>query len=446
MLTGNIVHAESLSLDTPGKINRLMNYYLQINPKEYTYKLKNGLKIIVIPDSRFNIARFQIIYYVGSNDEYTGITGISHVVEHMLFRGTEHHSGAEYDQLFTSSAADANAITDREFTTYYTTTNIENLPQVFELEADRMKNSLFDLNVFKKELEVVKEEQRQRANVDTILSNRVMASTYITSGLHNPTIGWIHDLNKMTVKKAKAWYQKWYQPNNATIILCGNVEPSKIFRLADSFFGSIPTKLISRQDNSEIELIGKKTIEIHFPRAVPSVKFFYTLPILNIHEIAAINALWNILNIKLTKKIPYFTSISSTLDNFQHHSEFAINANFTTENYQERINSINSYIEALKNDAPADKDFDITEQDLLDEKNLIFNWLISQCDSTASIVYWVSWREEQQWTQADLMQFYQESAQITLTDLHTVANKYLIENNLTIGLVKKGDPNDPPTE
>ena len=444
MHTGNILYAESISLDTPGKINRLLNYYLQINPKEYIYKLKNGLKIIVIPDSRFKIARVQIIYYVGANDEYTGITGISHVVEHMLFRGTEHHSGAEYDQLFTS--ADANAITDREYTTYYTTTNIDNLPQVFELEADRMKNALFDLNAFKNELEVVKEEQRQRANVDTILYNRVMASANITNGLHNPTIGWIHDLNKMTVKKAKSWYQKWYQPNNATILICGNVEPSKIFKLAESYFGSIPTKPISRQDNSDIDFIGKKTIEIHFPRAVPSVKFFYTLPVHNFHELAAINALWNILNLKLTKKTPYFTSISSSLDIYQHHSEFSINANFITEDYQKRINLINSYIEALKKDAPEDKAFDITEQDLLDEKNLLFNWLISQCDSLASIVYWASWREGLQWTQTDLMQFYQESAQITLTDLHTVAKKYFIENNLTVGLVKKGDPNDPPTE
>lgn len=450
VLTENIVHAETSSLDKPSKMQRELNFFLQHYPKEYTHTLKNGLKIIAIPYSGFNIARFQIIYYVGANDEEVGDSGISHVVEHMLFRGTKNHSRAEYNQLFAYSSADANAETARSYTSFFTTSTIDNLPKVFELEADQMNNALFEPHAFKTELEVVKQEQRQRAaNQNTILTTRIMASSYITGAFHHPVIGWINDLNKMTLEKAKSWYKRWYHPNNATILVCGNIEPSKIFALAERNFGSIPNKTITRSENSELGFIGKRTVEIHFPHAIPSIEFFYGLPDvskMSIRELAALNALSEILTVKLEKKTPNFTSFDLAFNTDPINSSFSIIANFSTDDYVARINLIADYIDALKSDTPADKTFEIIEQDLLNEKKELLNWLVAQGDSISSITALVSLREELQWSQADLIQYFYETILLTKDDLHAVATKYLTENKLTIGIVKKGDSNNAPME
>lgn len=442
-------HAYTNSLNTSEKIQKKLNYFLRNLPKEYSYTLKNGLKVIAIPYSHSNVARFEILYHVGANDEYAGVTGISHVVEHMIFRGTTHHTRSEYDQIFTSSAADANAETSREYTSYYTTTTLDNLPHVFDLEADRMHNALFNPEDFKKEIEVVKEEQRQRADVDAILLNRIMASAFISSASHNPIIGWIHDLNKINASEAKAWYQRWYHPNNAVIIVCGHIEPSKIFALAETFFGNIPSTPINRQENSEINPIGKKTVEIHFPRASPGVQFYYALPDyrkMNMREIAALSVLSDILNLRLKKKTPYFTSLSSSYDATLLHSSFSINSTFTSEDYQERINQITNYVDMLKQETPVDKTFEFTEQDLLDDKNWFLSTFIELCDDIDTLSIITNSREQSLWSYKDQTVFYYKLTQISLADLHEVARKYLTENNLTIGLIKNGDPNQPPKE
>ena len=204
--------------------------------------LDNGLKIVVKPDRRSPVVVSQIWYKVGSSDEPAGLTGISHVLEHMMFKGSERLAPGEFSRIIAEHGGRENAFTSKDYTAYYQQLEKSRLPVSFELEAERMRHLRLTDEEFQKEVKVVMEERRLRTEdrPEGLLYEQFMVTAYQVHSYRNPIIGWMDDLKKLRVDDLKDWYRRWYAPNNATLVVVGDVEPSAVFDLARRHFGAIP--------------------------------------------------------------------------------------------------------------------------------------------------------------------------------------------------------------
>lgn len=243
--------------------------------------LHNGLKILVKEDHRAPIAVSMIWYNVGSADEPGGITGVSHAIEHMMFKGTPSYPLGVYSKTIATLGGQDNAFTNNDYTAYFATLDATKLETSFKLEADRMNHLLLDPTEFAKEIKVIQEERRLRTddNPQALAFERFLATAHLTAPYHHPVIGWMSDLKQMRVEDVKAWYQRYYAPNNATLVVVGDVKPQEVFDLAKKYFDAIPQKPIeSRHPQKEPPALGKKVININAPAKLPMLLIGYSVP------------------------------------------------------------------------------------------------------------------------------------------------------------------------
>lgn len=203
--------------------------------------LENGMKVIVKEDHRAPIMVSQVWYKVGASYEPDGITGVSHALEHMMFKGTHSHPPGEFSRIIAANGGTENAFTGRDYTAYFQTMSSDRLEIALELEADRMRNLTLPAEEFAKEIEVVKEERRLRTEDKPTgqLYEQFSALAYRSLPYANPVIGWMNDLGNMQVEDLAAWYRLWYAPNNATLVVVGDVVPEEVFRMAKDYFGPL---------------------------------------------------------------------------------------------------------------------------------------------------------------------------------------------------------------
>jgi zinc protease len=240
--------------------------------------LDNGLKVIVKPDNRAPIVTSQVWYKVGSSYEHGGITGVSHALEHMMFKGTEKLAPGEFSRIIAENGGDENAFTSRDYTAYFQTMAADRLPISFELEAQRMRLLSLPEDEFLKELEVVKEERRLRTEDDpeSLTFEQFNAAAYEASPYRIPVIGWASDLEDMDVDDLREWYRKWYAPNNATLVVVGDVEPEAVFALAEEHFGPLSAEEISRPKlRAEPRQRGEKRLRVKAPAKEPYLLMGY---------------------------------------------------------------------------------------------------------------------------------------------------------------------------
>ncbi|MCS5709838.1 insulinase family protein [Candidatus Berkiella aquae] len=245
------------------------------------HQLQNGLKILVREDHRAPVVVSQIWYKVGSSDEYRGITGISHALEHMMFQGTPTLPGDGFAQLISEYGGQNNAFTGDDYTAYYEELDASHLDISFKSEADRMTNLLIAPEAFAKEIKVVMEERRMRTddNPQNLTWERFMAIANVMGPYHHPVIGWQDDLDHMSAQDLKAWYQQWYTPSNATIVVVGDVEADKVFSLADKYFGKIPARPAPKtKTKNELTALGEKRIKVHLPAKLPYAIWGFDAP------------------------------------------------------------------------------------------------------------------------------------------------------------------------
>ncbi|MCP0914590.1 MULTISPECIES: M16 family metallopeptidase [Legionella] len=245
------------------------------------FTLDNGLKVVVKEDHRAPVAVAMIWYNVGSADEPGGITGISHALEHLMFKGTEKFPLGVFSKTIAALGGQENAFTNNDYTAYFEKIATPHLKTSFELEADRMQNLLLDKEEFGKEIKVIQEERRLRTddNPQALTFERFMAAAHLASPYHHPVIGWMSDLEQMSVEDARAWHQKYYAPNNATLVVVGDVIPAQVYELAKTYFGKIPARTSApRKLQLEPPALGKKTIEVHAPAQIPMLMLGYTVP------------------------------------------------------------------------------------------------------------------------------------------------------------------------
>lgn len=248
-----------------------------------SYQLSNGMKVLVIENHRAPVVVSQVWYKVGASYEHDGITGISHVLEHMMFKGTEEHPAGEFSEIISANGGEQNAFTGQDFTAYFQKIANDRLELCLELEADRMRNIVFDEKEFIKELEVVKEERRLRTeDKPTALTyERFNAVAYTNSPYRRPIVGWMEDLDTLTVDDAREWYETWYAPNNATLIVAGDVQAEDVFRLARQYFGQLPTsKIPELKPRHEAKQYGTQRLTVELPAKIPYLVMGYKAPIL----------------------------------------------------------------------------------------------------------------------------------------------------------------------
>ena len=249
----------------------------------HEYHLKNGLTVLVEEDHRAPIVISEIWYKVGSSYEPNGITGISHALEHMMFRGTKKFGPGVLEKIVSENGGKQNAFTDSDFTAYYQKFSADKLAISFELEADRMRNLLLRPQDFLKEIQVVMEERRMRVddNPQEILLERLNAAAFVASPYHHPVIGWKNDLQNMTVEDLRKWYETWYAPNNAILVVVGDVKPNLVYQLAQTYFSNLKSITLPKiKPEKDLPPLGEKRLIIHTPAQLPWLVMAYPVPVI----------------------------------------------------------------------------------------------------------------------------------------------------------------------
>jgi len=209
-----------------------------------SFTLENGLQVLVIPDHRTPVVTHMIWYKVGSADETPGKSGLAHFLEHLMFKGTEKHPAGEFSQTVLRIGGNENAFTSSDYTAFYQSVPKEQLPTMMKFEADRMTGLVLkDENVLP-ERDVVLEEYNMRVanNPDARLTEQILAALYLNHPYGRPVIGWHHEIEKLNREDALAFYRRFYAPNNAILVIAGDVEAADIRPLVEQNFGSIPAQ------------------------------------------------------------------------------------------------------------------------------------------------------------------------------------------------------------
>lgn len=255
----------------------------QATAKVHEYQLDNGMKVLVKSDHRAPVVVAQVWYKVGASYEWSGLTGVSHVLEHMMFNGTKKHGAGEFSRMIADQGGRENAFTSRDYTAYFQQLEKSRLPISMELEADRMHNLVLKKDVFSKELKVVMEERRTRTDDQprSLTYEQFYAAAFTNSGYHNPTIGWMNDLHTLTVDDLRSWYQQWYAPNNATLVVVGDVVPDDVYAMAKRYYGAVPKgKPIMFKPRQESVQHGERRIVVEAPAKLPFILMGYKVPVL----------------------------------------------------------------------------------------------------------------------------------------------------------------------
>ena len=235
-------------------------------------KLDNGLEVVVVPDRRAPVVTHMVWYRVGGADEPQGKSGIAHFLEHLMFKGTDKIPPGEFSKIVARLGGQDNAFTAQDITSYFQRVAKEKLPQVMEMEADRMANLKLDEKEVTTERKVILEERRMRVDNDpaSLLQEQMLAALYVAHPYHTPVIGWENEMRKLSRADALAFYKRFYAPNNATLIVTGDVEPQEVMALAKETYGKIPANAdvgAPRVRPTEPEPIAERRIVLRDGRA-----------------------------------------------------------------------------------------------------------------------------------------------------------------------------------
>jgi zinc protease len=233
------------------------------------FSLANGLQVVVIPTHRAPTVTQMVWYRVGGADEPRGKSGIAHFLEHLMFRGTKEVPPGQFSRLVAQNGGRDNAFTSEDYTAFYQTVAVDRLPLVMKLEADRMQNLEIADAVVLPEREVIIEERRSRIdnNPAALLTEQVHAALYLNHPYRIPTIGWEHEMEKLSTEDALAQYRTWYAPNNAVLVVAGDVTGAQVKALAEQYYGAIPARPVPpRHRLVEPPHVASVQLELRSPR------------------------------------------------------------------------------------------------------------------------------------------------------------------------------------
>ncbi|MGH6929019.1 MAG: M16 family metallopeptidase, partial [Dongiaceae bacterium] len=214
------------------------------NPSTIT--LDNGLQVVVIENHRAPVVTHMVWYRAGAADEVPGKTGIAHFLEHLMFKGTKTVPPGAFSEMIARLGGSENAFTTQDSTAYFQSVAVEHLEEMMRLEADRMVNLVLTDDVVLPERDVILEERRQRIDNEpgSQLMEMMRASLFLNHPYRLPTIGWENEMQGLTTADAIAWHKKWYAPNNAVVVISGDVTLAQVKPLAEKYYGVLPAQTV----------------------------------------------------------------------------------------------------------------------------------------------------------------------------------------------------------
>ncbi|MFO8005768.1 M16 family metallopeptidase [Thioalkalivibrio sp.] len=247
------------------------------------HRLENGLTVLVLPDARAPVVTNQVWYRVGSMDEHSGITGVSHMLEHMMFKGSEQYPPGEFSRIVARLGGQENAFTGRDYTGYFQVVGSEHWETVMAMEAERMHGLKLSEEEFLPERRVVVEERRLRTEdqPNSLVQEQFYATAFFNQPYGHPIIGWMTDIDAYTVEDLRAWYEAWYAPNNAVVVVVGDVDPEAVIAAAERHYGDIPAReLPVRKPRVETPQRGERRSTLRVPAELPYLIMGWKTPVL----------------------------------------------------------------------------------------------------------------------------------------------------------------------
>ncbi len=405
------------------------------------YQLANGMKVLLVESPKAPVVTVQIWYKVGSRNEVMGRAGLSHMLEHMMFKGTPKYPKGSFSRLIKKNGGNDNAFTSQDFTAYFENLAAGKVELALELEADRLRGLLLDDKEFQLEREVVKEERRLRSEDDpqSYLAEALFAQAFQMHPYHWPIIGWFPDLNAMTRADLKRHYDTYYVPNNATLIVVGDIKAAKLLPVIKRFFEPIPKKpLPPQQVVTEPEQKGERRIVVKRDAQLPSVMVGYRAPNFSSDDAYALTLLESILShgktSRLYRSLVYeqklALAVGAEYSLLQTDPEllycFAMVAPGQTTEQVER--AVYAEIQKLQQESPSDQELQRAKNQV--EAAYIFGqdsnfrqaMLLGQAETTG-----VGWRQVEQ--------FVKKLRDVKADDVKRVAQKYLVEDGRTVGIL-----------
>ena len=420
--------------------------------------LKNGMKIIVQEDHRSPVVVSQVWYRAGALDEVNGKTGVAHVLEHMMFKGTKRVPAGQFSRLIAAAGGKENAFTGQDYTCYFQQLEKSNLPLSIRLEADRMANLVITDAEFAKEIKVVMEERRWRTEdkPQSKVNEQFQATAFRAHPYARPVVGHMNDLENMTAADAREWYNNWYAPNNATLVVVGDVKAQDVFKLANQYFGKLKAKkLPARKPQVEPAQIGERRVVVKAPGKLPYLVMGFHVPVIqnandtNV-EPYALDVLSGVLsgtdsarlNQSLVRESQLAVEVGAGFDSTSRGRQGLFELVGTPsegKTVAELEAAIFAQIEKIKTDG-------VTQAELNRVKAAVISSDVYQRDSMFYQAMQIGQLETMQYSYKMLDSYPKLLAAVTSDDIKKVAAKYLVKDNMTVGTLDPQpiDPNAKP--
>ena len=415
----------------------------QASQRVSEFKLKNGLQVLVIPDHRAPVVTQMVWYRVGAADEPPGSSGIAHFLEHLMFKGTDLIPTGQFSKTIAKNGGEDNAFTNHDVTAYFQRVAKDRLPKVMEMEADRMANLRLSEEDVATERKVILEERRSRVDNDpgSILQEQMMAALYSNHPYGTPVIGWEHEIRALDREDALSFYRRFYAPDNAILVIAGDVEPEEVRRLAEETFGKLaPSAKVSRARPQEPEHFAPVKVTLEDARAGrTTVQRFYLAPSYASAEPGEAEALDLLMRVaatgsvsKIYKRLVIEDKKAANAGGWYSDSGldsgrlgfYAIAAEGVSA--EELEQAIGGVIEDLLRDGVTQEELDRARASYIAE-------FVYTSDSQSRMARHYGWRLATGMTVADVEEWPNRLMRVTVDDLRAAARKYLVDKNSVTG-------------
>lgn len=406
------------------------------------FMLKNGMKVIVKEEHRAPTVAHMVWYRAGSMDEHNGTTGVAHVLEHMMFKGTRTLKPGEFSQRVAALGGRENAFTSKDYTAYFQQIDKSKLENVMALEAERMANLKFDPKEFAKEIKVVMEERRWRTEDQPIplVYEALYATAFLAHPYHHPIAGWMSDLRSMTTADAKHWYDSWYGPNNATMVVVGDVDAKKVHAMAEKYFGAIPRKAAMKtKPQSEPLQQGIRRVTVKAPAENPYVVLSFKVPVMrdvekddDVHALEVLAAILDgydnaRLNAKLVRMNKVANSVGAEYSNIARGP-----ALFLLEGIPTQGTTTEQLEKLLRNEVERIGKEGVSEEELKRVKTQLIAGQIYKRDSIFGQAMEIGVMEMAGISHVNIDRMIEKLKSVTAAQVQAVAQRYFYDDQLTV--------------
>ena len=416
----------------------------------YETTLSNGLKVILLENHKAPLVTFQVWYRVGSRNEAWGKTGLSHMLEHMMYKGTKRVGPQEFSRTIQEHGGNDNAFTSQDYTAYFENLSADNIQIPIDLESDRMQNLVLKEEDFRTERLVVMEERRLRTedNPQAFLGEQMEATAFQIQPYHWPIIGWMADLERLTLDDLKKHYKTYYNPVNAFLVVVGDFEKEDLIPKIEKAFGSYPKGVAPQQEKSaESPQVGERRIFVKREAQLPSLVMAYHIPNLRDPDSYVLEVIETILSAgkssrlyqalvrekRLALNVDAGNSLVSRDPNL-----FYLSADLLPgKKVPEVEKALDQEIERLQKEAVSERDLEKAKNQI--EASFVFGQdsLFSQAMLLARYEICLDWRA--------IDDYLPSIRKVAPEDIQRVAKRYLVPENRTVGILvplppKEGKP------